>query len=250
MTGSQTNSNPFSNKAIPILAATLVIAAFAVGMLYGKVSVYEQGGAPTAQAPQFPDQQAPQPIPEEVELSSDDWQRLVDNPPVVIGDDSAPVTVVEFSSYQCPFCKSFHDDTYPQFTTDYIDTGKVRLIVRDLPLDFQANSRPAALAVRCAADQDAFSEMQAAIYAGQPNWSNLSDPQEAFEAMASDIGLNTNTFASCYTSEKFGDEVDADQALASSVGATGTPTFFINGTKIVGAQPFSAFQAMIDPLLD
>lgn len=234
------------DKVVPIMTVLLIGAAFAVGLLYGKVSVYEQGGTPSAGQPaaQAPDQQ-PMP-PEEVELSQADWERVIENPVAVMGQADAPVTMVEFSSYQCPFCARFHQEAFEDIKREFIDNGSVRYIVRELPLDFQPNSRPASIAARCAGDQDAYFEMQTALYDSQPEWASLSDPTDVFESLAADIGLNSGTFSSCLANETHGDVVDADLALGGSVGATGTPTFFINGNKLVGAQPFSVFQAAIE----
>ena len=235
-------------KLIPIMTVGLIIAAFAVGLLYGKVSVYETGNAPSnnqaAQAPAAPQE------PQEVILDDATFAKLLDNPAASKGNKNAPVSLVEFTDYQCPFCARYVTDTYNQIVENYVDTGDVYYVVRDLPLGFHPNAKPAAMAARCAGDQNKYFEMHTAIFDGQQAWSSLSDPQETFESLAKEVGLSLGTFTSCYTSDKYSQAVDDDLALAGTVQASGTPTFYINGKQLVGAQPYSAFQAAIDEALN
>jgi protein-disulfide isomerase len=156
---------------------------------------------------------------------------------------------VEFTDYQCPFCKQAYETTYPQIMSEYVDVGKVRYLIRDLPLSFHPNAKPAALAARCAGDQGKYLEMHDTLFTNQEEWINLSDPGEEFKGYAQELGLS-GEFASCYDEDRYGDVIDDDVALANSVGATGTPTFFINGKPLIGAQPYSAFQAAIEAELE
>lgn len=241
-------------KILPVMTVALIGAAFAVGLLYGKVSVYESGGgnpdAPQAQAGnQAQGGNQPPAAPEVTELDESMWDRVVADAAAAVGEEDAPVTMVEFTDYQCPFCARYFEDTYGQVMENYVETGQVRYLTRDLPLSFHQNAEDAALAARCAGDQDAYMAMHDALFENQDGWSNASDPQEQFVSYAQELGLNTGSFTSCYENGTYTEAIQEDLALAREVGATGTPTFFINGTKLVGAQPYTAFEAEIEDAL-
>lgn len=182
---------------------------------------------------------------------------LDDDP--ILGDKNAPVTIVEFSDYECPFCKRHFDQTYSQLKKDYIDTGKVKLVYRDLPLDFHQNAHIEAQAANCARDQEGdetyFKYHDEVFKRTTSNGTGLSVDQ--LPVIAADLGLNVTEFQFCLDSGKYKQEVDKDLSDASSYGATGTPSFFIGksgngsieGTLIIGAQPYSAFKTLIDSLL-
>ena len=169
-----------------------------------------------------------------------------------LGDKNAPVTLVEFTDYQCPFCARFMRDTYPQLKEDYIDTGKVRLVVKDLPLAMHANARKAAQAAHCAGEQDAFWPMHEKLF-------EHSQQLEAgrLPGYAAEIGLDAGDFAACLASDRHLADIDGDSSEAARNGITGTPTFVlaagtgdrVRGEKIRGAQPFASFKTQIDALL-
>jgi len=173
------------------------------------------------------------------------------------GDPNAPVTVVEFSDFQCPFCSRFFDQTLPLLEKNYIDTGKIKLVYKDLPLDnLHPNARPAHIAAECADEQGKFWEYHDVLFENQGEWNRLSsaDLSSQLNQYATSMGLNSASFDSCLSSPSMADEVNADFLQAAQFGATGTPTFFIgnekNGfIKLVGAQPYAAFQAAIDAQL-
>lgn len=171
----------------------------------------------------------------------------VDNDPS-IGDDKAKVTVIEFSDFQCPFCKRLYDTVYSKLKREYIDTGKVRLVFRDYPLSFHPNAEIGAEAGECAHEQGKFWELHDRLFTKQDEWSSLSndDAKAKFISYASDLGLNSQTFASCLNLSKYKDEISKDSSDGSTAGVSGTPTLFINGTKIVGAQPYDSFKVAID----
>jgi protein-disulfide isomerase len=160
------------------------------------------------------------------------------------GDKNAPVTILEFSDFECPYCGRFVQQTLPQIISDYIDKGKASLTFRNFPLGFHANARPAALAAQCARDQggdEMFFKYHDKVYANQASLS-----VDNLKKWASDLGLNTTKFNSCLDSKKFDSVVDKDYQDGQSYGVSGTPAFFINGRPLTGAQPFSAFKAIID----
>jgi protein-disulfide isomerase len=160
------------------------------------------------------------------------------------GDKNAPVTIVEFSDYECPFCERFYKNTLPELISEYIDTGKARLVYRDFPLSFHENARPAAMAAECVRDQkgdEAYFALHDKIF---DNQSSLS--VDSLKNWALEIGVNESKYTDCVESEKFGAEIDKDFQEGQAYGVTGTPAFFVNGRKLSGAQPFSAFKALIE----
>lgn len=178
------------------------------------------------------------------------------NPPAAPSDprskgaDGAPVTIVEYSDFQCPYCSRWVQQTYPALIDEYIDTGKVQLQFRDFPLSqIHPNAQIAAVASRCAAEQDAFWPMHDKLFGSQNEWSGLADPKETFGSYASALGMDQAAFATCLASGKFDAEIQADLQAGQSAGVTGTPSFLINGELIVGAQPTNVFQQAIETVL-
>ena len=200
-------------------------------------------------APQ-PTQQPTQPTAAQV------FKVSIDDDPMK-GDPDADVTVIEFSDFQCPFCSRFYTQTLSQLEENYIDTGKINFVFRDLPLDrLHPNARPAHIAAECADEQGKFWDYHDILFEKQSQWQRLSSAelQTTLSQYASDLGLQTVDFESCLESEEIADEVNSDALAAASHGITGTPSFFIGNeedgfVKLVGAQPFSAFQGIIDDKL-
>jgi protein-disulfide isomerase len=156
----------------------------------------------------------------------------------VKGPSSARVTLVAFSDFQCPFC-SRAVPTVHQLETDY--SGKLRIAFKQMPLPFHDHAHLAAEAALAANEQGKFWQMHDKLFANQQA---LDRP--ALEKYASELGLDMAKFKAALDSGKFKDKVDAEAKEGAAVGATGTPTFFINGTRLVGAQPVDAFKAIID----
>lgn len=164
------------------------------------------------------------------------------------GDKNAPVTIVEFSDFECPFCERFYTNTLPDLISEYIEKGKVRFVYRDFPLSFHRNARAASLAAECAKEQggdDVYFRFHNKLYENQAGF----DP-ENFKKWASEMGLKGTQFNECLDSEKYASEVDKDFQDGQQYGVTGTPAFFINGRRISGAQPFSVFKSIIDEELN
>lgn len=166
----------------------------------------------------------------------------------VLGDKNAPVQIIEFSDFQCPFCRSFWEGAYSEIKSKYIDTGKVALEFRDYPLDFHPAAVISARAARCAGDQNMFWQMHDKIFSEQAEQGTGTIYYEASDIKnwAKEIGLNTQTFNTCLDSDKYADDVQDDFKAGQKYGVSGTPTFFINGTRVVGAQPFSVFESIIE----
>ncbi|MEE8133083.1 MAG: DsbA family protein [Nitrososphaerales archaeon] len=236
----------FSKLLIGIVAA-LVVSSFLGGYIVGsgeiKNSLLEPSQptelSQTAQLTQDTD-------PGRILVSSDD------DP--VKGNLEASVTIVEFSDYQCPFCARFFRDTLPDLRQDYIDTGKVKFVYRDFPLEsIHSNAISSALAAECANEQEKFWEYHDKLFQSQGEWASLSKggSSNKFKEFAADLGLNSDKFRSCFDSGKYLNEINKDFQDGVKYGTSGTPAFFIgndkNGyIKIVGAQPYSVFQQVID----
>lgn len=154
------------------------------------------------------------------------------------GPEDAPIVVVEFSDYQCPYCKRA-EVTVDQVLAEYGD--KIRLVFRDYPLAFHDRAVPAAVAARCAGKQDKYWE-----YHGNLTKINGNLSDEDLRKRAQDLQLDMEAFTACYDSNEFEPVVQASMQEASALGVTGTPTFFINGRMLVGAKPFEEFKAVID----
>ncbi len=164
---------------------------------------------------------------------------LDDDP--VLGNKNAPVTIVSFEDYQCPFCGRAFQETFPQLKKEYIDTGKVKYVYRDFPLSFHPEAQPAAEAAECADEQGKFWEYHDGIFNDQATMG-----RSLYLSLAEEIGMDVEQFTQCIDTGKYRQEVQADFNYGSQVGVSGTPTFFINGIELVGAQPYQAFKQIID----
>lgn len=152
----------------------------------------------------------------------------------------APIVIVEFSDFQCPFCKRFQDETAEQLLAAYPD--QIRFVYRHLPLtSIHPEAFPSAEASMCANEQDAFWDFHDQIFANQDKLG-----RELYLQIAGDLNLDTVIFEECLNSGKYKDAIQQDMDFAFNLGIQSTPTFFINGLAIVGAQPLSAFQQIID----
>jgi predicted DsbA family dithiol-disulfide isomerase len=157
------------------------------------------------------------------------------------GDVNAPVTIVEFTDYECPFCSRFYAETYPLLVQNYISTGKAKFVVKDFPLGFHPDAQKAAEAARCFDEQGDYFDMHDKIYENQRNLD-----VDSLKQYAKDLGANAAEFDSCLDSGKYASVVQEDAAYGASLGVTGTPAFFINGKLLTGAQPYSVFEDFIE----
>ena len=163
-----------------------------------------------------------------------------------LGSASAPVTIIEFSDFQCGFCKRFWVDTLPKLKEVYIDTGKARFIYRHFAI-LGKHSEQAALASECAAEQGKFWEYHDQLFKNQ---GGLAFTEAKLKQYARDIGLNVGAFGTCLGTGKYKENVERETAAATNLGGRGTPFFVVNQRLLVGAQPYSVFQKMIDEELD
>jgi len=178
--------------------------------------------------------------------------RLADVAAHVLGAANAPVTVVEFTDYECPFCKRFHDQTWPEIRKNYVDTGKVRFVVRDLPLPFHEHAMPAAIAARCAGEQGKYWPARDRLFGSQAILT-----AEAVRQALLGIALEAAAYDACARRPGWQQSIEADVAEAERIGINGTPGFVIarktggqlEGALVLGAQPYAVFAARIDALL-
>ena len=160
----------------------------------------------------------------------------------MLGSASASVTVIEFSDFQCGFCKRFWVDTLPKLKEAYIDTGKARFVYRHFAI-LGKHSEQAALASECAAEQGKFWEYHDQLFKNQ---GGLAFTDAKLKQYARDIGLNVGAFGTCLGTGKYKEKVERETAAAANLGGRGTPFFVVNQRHLVGAQPYSVFQKMID----
>jgi len=179
----------------------------------------------------------------------------------VKGDKNAPVTIVEFSDYECPFCGKYYNTTLKEITKNYIDTGKVKYIFRDLPLEMHHKAIPAANAAECVREQggdEMYFAYHDTLFEHQSNVQvKTMEELEAhvkkyivdLKKYAADLDIDQDQFNKCFDSGKYHTEINKDMKDAQELGIKGTPAFYIEGEPIVGAVPYSVFEAAIEEAL-
>jgi len=180
---------------------------------------------------------------------------LDDDP--LLGDINAPITIVEFGDFQCPFCKRFHQQTLPELKSNYIDKGIINLVWKDFPIEsIHQNAIASSLAGECADDQGSFWELHDRIFEEQGIWQGLPTniAINDFKRYAIELGMDQTKFNDCLDSQKYLQEVLDDFRYGAKSGVSGTPAFFIGNEKtgfvlISGAQPYSVFESVIESLI-
>lgn len=241
-----------------ILTVLLIIASFFLGSFTSKLQLKNKQVARVQAAVVQPNQAPSQNAAAQQNPSNPVKVSIAGDP--ILGDKNAELTLVEFSDYECPFCKKAFTDLLPDLKKDYINTGKLRLVYKDLPLPFHQNAVKEAEAAQCAKDQGgdvAYFKYHDQIFT-KTSGGGTGISLDQLPALAKEINLNVAQFQKCLDDGKFKAEVDKDLAEAQKVGASGTPTWFlgktnssdtIDGTIIVGAQPYTVFKTAIDKAL-
>jgi protein-disulfide isomerase len=224
--------------------AVMVVLAFAVGIIVG----YVAWGRTPPTVVQVAAQPAATPTAEVVQ-----YQIAADGFPS-IGPSDAPITIVEFSDYQCPYCTRWHEETYQQLMDAY--PNQIRFVYRNYPLSFHQNALLSAQAALCAGDQNQYWAYHDKLFAEKALINNAEGTTleaSSYVGFAGDLGLDTAAFETCLTSEKYLKQVQDDVTFANNLptengepAVGGTPTFFINGKRLVGAYPLAYFKQIID----
>lgn len=169
----------------------------------------------------------------------------------VKGSEDAPVTIIELSDFQCPFCGEFARNTLAALDSAYIQTGKVRLIYFNYPLPSHHQAWSAAEAALCAGAQDAFWPMHDRLFAHQSDWSGSGRAAEMFAGYAAETGIDVEAWRTCTLEDRVSAVLVDDLMQATRTGAEGTPTFIFNGERAAsGALPFSEIQKIIEEMLN
>jgi protein-disulfide isomerase len=176
------------------------------------------------------------------EITRYDIEIYDDDP--TLGPEDAPITIIEFSDYECPFCRRYNIETFDQIMATY--EGQIRYIYKDFPLtSIHPNALSAASAALCAHEQDEFWDYHDKLFLME-----MSLSKETYLQYAEDLELDMASFTECLEEGRFEDQVMADFDFAANLGISSTPTFFINGIPVVGAQPFEIFAQLINMELD
>jgi protein-disulfide isomerase len=162
------------------------------------------------------------------------------------GSASAPVTVYEMSDFQCPYCARFALDIFPTLEAEYIQTGKIRWIFVNFPLPMHPNATPAAEVAMCAAKQGKFWPVHDLLFRNQKTWAPLTAPAEYFLTFADSASLNRTAFQECLSADATLAEVKSDAEASVRSGAKSTPSFYIEGGIMAGAQPLTVFRPILD----
>jgi protein-disulfide isomerase len=165
------------------------------------------------------------------------------------GNPGAPVWVIEVSDFQCPYCKQWHDETYPVLRDEFVRTGKVRLAYINFPLAQHQYAWPAAESAMCAGAQGKFWEMHDALFNTQSKWEALPSPAAFFDSLARAQGVDVARWRQCTQSGKMKAWIQADHDRAQTAGAESTPSFIVGDKLLVGVQPIEEFRKAIDSAL-
>lgn len=179
--------------------------------------------------------------------ASDNLVADIENEPFR-GDINAPVTVVEFSDFQCPYCEKFYTESFAKIKENYVDKGLVKFVYKDFPLSFHPMAAPAAVAANCVyklAGDEVYFQYHDTLFENQ----NLLS-QDNFAIWAENLGVSASDFETCLQDQSIIAEIQQDLAEGQSLGVSGTPSFIINGELVVGAQPYSVLSSVIESKLN
>lgn len=232
-------------KYVPVLVVLLIIAAFFIGSLTTKISMLQSGtgttpGGTAAVPNQPPPNQPNQPDPNK-------RYGVKEGHLPYLGNKNAKVSIIVFSDFECPFCRRHYFESITRIKKDYLDTGKAKMYFRHYPLEFHKMAKPAALASECANEQGKFWEMHDKIFTeigllGD----NPTFTADDLKTWALELKVDASKFNQCFDSNKYDSNISDDIQDAASVDVSGTPTTFINGKIVVGAQPYDSFKTIIE----
>jgi protein-disulfide isomerase len=230
-----------NRRTTVVLPAVLAVVAALVAVVVGTSAADEETAGERPVAGVRTD--APAPVPSDDPLLAVTRREAGD--PLAKGAVDAPVVIVEYSDFQCPFCGRFARETAPVLEQGYVDEGLVRIEWRDFPY-LGPESTLAAQAGRAAAAQDRFWQFHDAMYADQPAPNSGSLTEERLVEVGREVGLDVDRFRRDLASESVAAAVQDDFTEGQSIGVTGTPAFLVNGRPVMGAQPVEVFRQLID----
>lgn len=235
----------FTKESIPLIIAAVLIFVIggALGGMFVKIQYLEGkvSGVNTAAAPAAPTQPQQPSAPSSVDVK-------VTAADPVLGDPNAKVTVVNFSDFQCPYCEKFYTDVESKIIKEYVDTGKVKYVFKNLAFLGQ-ESKDAANAALCAKEQNKFWEYHGKLFNSQKGENQQAFVIDNLKKFAVDLSLNSDQFNKCLDAEKYNAQVEADIAEAARIGFQSTPSTAVGKVPIIGAQPFEQFKAVIEAQL-
>ena len=241
-------------KGDRFLPVSILIAAVLIAGALVFTSLYHGGGTGVAAGTTNNGAQAPAAAPTAPTTAPSNITQLGPRD-AILGSQDAPVTLIEYGDYQCPYCGLFFSQTEPSIISNYVKTGKVRFVFRNLAF-LGAESTAAAEAAECAEDQNKLWSYHDALYAAKVGDVAKGGSEDdgfftraLFLKLAGNVGLDIPTFTSCIDGNKDAALVTNEKSLAASASIDSTPTFVVNGTLIVGAQPYAAFQQAFDSAL-
>jgi protein-disulfide isomerase len=167
-------------------------------------------------------------------------------PDMAIGSESAPVTIIEYSSLTCPHCANFHKDVYPELKSQYIDTGKVRYVMREFPLNEPALA--GAVVARCL-DASRYFAFTGLLFAKQADWAFKDDALAPLKAFAKQAGMTGEEFDKCIDNQELQKKILAVRDEGQKKGVNATPSFFVNGMLLKGAPTLKALEEAMKPYL-
>jgi protein-disulfide isomerase len=221
--------------------SVLVVLALAAGLIVGYVVWGFGNTSRTVETPQTVNQSSGSVVEAPIVTEEPQYVRYdVDSQDAyAIGPEDAPITIVEFSDFQCPFCRRWHEEVYEPLLASY--PGQIRVVYRHLPLtSIHPDAFSAAEAAMCAGEQDAFWQYHEKLFSSETLGS------EIYSQYAQELKLDMTAFETCMTEHRYQDAIQKDSDFAINLGIRSTPTFFINGLALVGAQPLDVFKQVID----
>lgn len=230
----------------PLLLGGAIVVSLVIAVVIG-LNLEEEPGEPSGEG--SPETAAVDGIDEEQRSWGQSLAHREADDPTALGEEDAPVVMVAYSDFTCPFCATWAQETQPELIERYVDPGDLRIEWREFPYlgDLADTLSIGALA---AAEQDAFWQYQEAVFANQEDLKSAAQPQEELMGIADDIGLDTDRFATDLDEEELAQRVDDDFSEGLQIGVSGTPAFIINGDPVMGAQPLDVFVDSIDTALD
>ena len=236
-----TGANPAKTSFALGLLVGLAVVSLAGNILLGYFLFKSNSAAPNIWAPTPTPSPSPSPQVQGAVAPVQDFSITKDDH--VRGEFEAPITLVEYSDFECPFCER-HYPTLKKILSDY--AGQVRLVYKHFPLGFHPNAQKAAEASECADEQGKFWEYHDKLFANQPGGYGL----DKFKQWAEDLDLNVAKFNDCLDAGKYAGKVQADETDGQGRGVQGTPATFVNGQLVSGAVPYESFQSVIDQILN